>query len=169
MHDERSSGYDPRSSPRRGRGTPLSELDPALTSVSHQLIGHARDVHVALGPGYTEDVYLEALKAEMKASGLAFKARHAFPVRHKDQQVGETVADLFIADRFLVEVMAEPRDIGWYERTVLRAQLRAADLELGLIINFAGKLLKDGLVRVLNPNKLNAMRGSEDPHDDGEP
>jgi len=54
-----------------------------------------------------------------------------------------------------------------FDRTVLRSQLRAADLELGLIINFHRRRLKDGgLVRVLNPDKLEALRGSDDDHDD---
>ena len=34
------------------------------------------------------------------------------------------------------------------------APLRAAELELGLIINFGQRRLKDGLVRVLNPDAL---------------
>ena len=51
------------------------------------------------------------------------------------------------------------REIGSHERNALRAQLRAADVELGLIINFGERRLKDGLVRVLNPDKLNEMRG----------
>ena len=55
-------------------------------------------------------------------------------------------------------IMAEPREISGYDRTRLRAQLRAADVVLGLVINFAGRRLKDGLVRVLNPDKLNAQR-----------
>ena len=37
----------------------------------------------------------------------------------------------------------------------------AADVELGLIINFSERRLKDGLVRVLNPEKLNLQREEE--------
>jgi GxxExxY protein len=149
------------------RGLPLAELDPALTAISHKLIGCARDVHMALGPGYEEAVYVEALKAELTAQDIAFKSEHAFPVTYKGQKVGHTVADLYIADRFLVEVMAEPRDVSSYDRAVLRAQLKAGDLELGLIINFAGRLLKDGLVRVLNPEKLGLRKpGHDDAGDD---
>ena len=62
--------------------------------------------------------------------------------------------------------MDEPREIDGLDRTTLRAQLRAADLELGLIINFGERRLKDGLVRVLNPDKLNAVR--DDQHGDGD-
>lgn len=141
------------------RGVPLAELDPALTGTSHKVIGCARDVHMALGPGFDRTVYLHAIIDEMRTQGIDFKPDHAFDVRFKDKVVGKCVADLFIADRFIVQIMSRPGEIGSYERAALRAQLRAADLELGLIINFAGRLLKDGLVRVLNPDKLAALRG----------
>ncbi len=153
----------------RGRGMPLSELDPTLTGASHKLIGCARDVHMALGPGYDRQVYLEALKAEMAAQGIVFQAAHHFPVTYKGQPVGQAVPDLFVSERFLVNVLASPGEVGGFERAQLRAQLKAADLELGLIINFAGRLLKDGLVRVLNLDKIQAMKGDgegddHDPH-----
>ncbi len=156
------------------RGVPLTELDPALTAVSHKLIGCARDVHMSLGPGFDRAVYLHALCDELRAQGVTFKQDHAFDVKYKGQSVGKTIPDLYIADRFLVMVLARYAEIGSAERTILRAQLRAADLELGLIVNFAGRLLKDGLVRVLNPDKIQSLRGSagapgadpSDNHDD---
>ena len=146
-------GHPPR------RGIPLSELDPTLTSISHKVIGCARDVHMALGGGYDESVYMTALQQEMRAQGVNFKANHSIPVKYKDQVVGHSICDLLIEDRFIVDVMAAYRDVSGGERSTLRAQLKSADLELGLIINFAGRLLKDGLVRVLNVDKINAAKG----------
>lgn len=140
------------------RGLPLSELDPALTAISHRVIGCARDVHMALGPGYERDVYFNALAEELRANSIDFKPDHPLPVRHREREVGQARADLFIADRFIVRVLSQPAEVAPYQRTQLRAQLRAADVELGLIINFAGRLLKDGLVRVLNPDKLQLHR-----------
>lgn len=145
---------------RDGRkGVPLSDLDPALTSVSHTVIGCARDVHMALGPGYEAAVYNQALRQEMTARGVTFASGHAFEVKYKGQVVGKATTDLFVAGRFLVAVLAKPGDVGSQERAQMRAALKAGDLELGLIINFAGRLLKDGLVRVLNPDKIPSLRG----------
>ncbi|HYE03833.1 MAG TPA: GxxExxY protein, partial [Phycisphaerales bacterium] len=141
-----------------GRGLPLSELDPALTEVSRRVIGAAIEVHKALGPGFTRDVYMAALKAELAQHGVRFAAEHRVPVLYKGARVGERIADLLVDDRFVVELVAQRGEIGGTERAALRALLRAADLELGLIINFAERRLKDGLVRVLNPEKLGAMR-----------
>jgi hypothetical protein len=99
-----------------------------------------------------------------------YKLAHEFDVVYAGEKVGTVMSDLYVEDRFVVDLMARPGEIGSYERSALRAQLRAADLELGLIINFAERRLKDGLVRVLNPEKLNAMRGDQedDMEDDDE-
>jgi GxxExxY protein len=144
------------------RGTPLSELDPALTEVSRKVIGCAIEVHMELGPGYDESVYLKALQVELDREGITYKANFPFDVYFDEKVVGQAIADLWVADRFIVEVMARPGEIGSYERSSLRAQLRAADVELGLIINFGERRLKDGLVRVLNPDKLNALKEGEE-------
>ncbi len=145
--------------PRQRRGTPLSELDPALTDVSRKVIGASIEVHKAIGPGFPEEVYLAALCAELDTLGVKYQARATFDVKYRGKAVGQFKVDLYVDDRFFVDVCAEHREIGSVERAALRAQLRAKDLELGLIINFAEMRLKDGLIRVLNPDKLNAMKG----------
>ncbi len=154
----------------RGRGVPLTELDPALTDVSRKLIGCAIEVHKGLGPGFDESVYQAALEYELRQAGVAFATHQKVPVKYRGQEVGFKEADLIVDNRFIVDMMASRGEIGSTERAALRALLRAADMELGLIINFAERRLKDGLVRVLNPDKLNLARGGEhddDLHDDG--
>jgi GxxExxY protein len=154
---------------------PLSELDPALTEVSRKLIGCAIEVHKGLGPGFDDAVYQSALEFELRQLGVPFASHVKVPVKYRGHDVGFKVADLVIDNRFIVDMMAHRGEIGGAERAALRALLRAADMELGLIINFAERRLKDGLVRVLNPDKLNLNKGGEgggghaddDLHDDG--
>lgn len=141
---------------------PIEDLDPQLTDVSRRVIGFSIDVHKALGPGFDQGVYEKALTMELDEAGIKYSVRHKVPVTYKGKSVGEHTLGLFVDERFVVEVMAVGREIDGLDRTRLRAQLRAADLELGLIINFGERRLKDGLVRVLNPDKLNAMRGGGD-------
>ena len=150
---------DSRGGPRRG--VPLSDLDPALTDTSRKLIGCAIEVHRSLGPGYPTEVYINALKIELAAVGVTTEFNAPIPVMYKDQKIGTTTADMFVEKRFLVTLMNRPGEIGGYERAQLRSQLKSADLELGLIVNFGERRLKDGLVRVLNIDKLNAERGDE--------
>lgn len=149
------------------RGTPLSDLDPKLTELSRRVIGAAIEVHKALGPGYPREIYVNALRSELNHEGIAYKVDHPLDVLFEDEVVGQVRTDMFIGDRFLIKIMAEQRDVRPHERTELRAQLRAADLELGLVINFGERRLKDGLVRVLNPDKLAALKGeTDDEYDD---
>lgn len=149
------------------RGIPLSDLPAELTEASRKAIGAAIEVHKALGPGFDADTYRAALKAEMDAQGVKYVAGKPFTVRYRDIAVSEARADFFIEDKFLVDVMARPGDVGTFERLALRAKLKAANLDLGLIINFAERRLKDGLVRVLNIEKLSAERGILSHEDEG--
>lgn len=142
------------------------ELDPALTEVSRSVIGCAIEIHKALGPGFDQSVYEKALGIELQDADVKFDPDYAFTVHYGGQDIGEHNVSFFVDERFVVQVLATDREISGFDRTVLRSQLRAADLELGLIINFHRRRLKDGgLVRVLNPDKLEALRGSEDGDD----
>jgi GxxExxY protein len=154
---------------RERRGIPLSELDPVLTDFSRRVIGAAIEVHKTLGPGFDKLVYLNALRAAMKADGLNFNAPHAVAVEYMQQKIGEVVADLFVENRFVVEVMARPGDVTTHDRLSTRAKLKAGNLDLGLVINFAERRLKDGLVRVLNVDKINAEKGLNATDDDAGP
>jgi GxxExxY protein len=142
------------------------DLDPALTEVSRKVIGCAIEIHTALGPGFDHDVYVNALSRDLGELGVAHQANHVFPVNYRGKEVGRHQVSLFVDNRFTVQVVCDPEEVGGFERTALRSQLRAADLELGLIINFHRRRLKDGgLVRVLNPDKLEALRGHPDATD----
>ncbi|MEO1715897.1 MAG: GxxExxY protein [Planctomycetota bacterium] len=162
-HDSRGGGGGRGRGNRRG--LPLSELDPALTEKSRKVIGGAIEVHKALGPGFSREIYLNALKHELAEAGLDYELDAEFEVVYKDKDLGGVSIDVFVEERFAVEILARPGQIGSLERLALRSKLRAADVELGLIINFSERRLKDGLVRVLNPEKLNLQR-EEEGHDD---
>lgn len=168
-----NDGYnDRRGGGDRGNrgGVPLSELDPKLTELSRRVIGCAIEVHKDLGPGFPLDIYRKALLIEFEHEEIDNKQGHKLEVDFDGDVIGEIVCDLFIGGRFIVMLMAEHAEIGTQQRHELRAQLRAADLELGLIINFGERRLKDGLVRVLNPDKLRELRGEvdEDEYEDDE-
>ncbi|MFK7759919.1 MAG: GxxExxY protein [Phycisphaerales bacterium] len=151
---------------RRGRSTPLSDLDPVLTESSRRLIGCAIEVHKELGPGYPIDIYRKALIRELEIEEVAHTVDHKVDVEFDEEVIGTVHSHFFIEDRFLLNIMADYHDVPGGERNALRATLRAADLELGLIINFGQRRLKDGLVRVLNPDAL--RDNTDDQDDDGD-
>jgi len=129
--------------------------------MSRRVIGASIEVHKALGPGYPREVYANALGNELEVEEIQVVRDRAFDVEFEDIIAGQVVADFYIGDRFLVMILARYGEVGGEERSRLRAQLRAADLELGLIINFGERRLKDGLVRVLNPDKIESLRAAQ--------
>jgi GxxExxY protein len=149
------------------RGIPLSELDPATTESSHKVIGCAIEVHKTMGPGFDAEIYKGALCRELSLQTIKHESDFRIPVKYKDHTVGEVCADLLVEGRFLLCVTARPGVISTPERMCLRGKLKAAGLDLGLIINFAERRLKDGLVRVLNIEKINLDR--DDASQDGGP
>jgi len=146
------------------------ELDPALTEVSRTVIGCAIEIHKAIGPGFDTPVYEKALSAELDAEGVEHQTGHTFGLEYRGRDIGTHRVSHFVDNRFVVQVLADDREVDGFDRAALRSQLRAADLELGLIINFHRRRLKDGgLVRVLNPDKLEKLRGDhEDEYEDAE-
>jgi len=148
---------------RGRRSTPLSELDPALTEISRRVIGCAIETHKELGPGYPIDIYRKALTHELKHEEIAFELDKSFSVEFDGEDIGSVTADMYVGNRFLLKILADSNEVSGGARSELRAVLRAAELELGLIINFGQRRLKDGLVRVLNPD---ALRDDDDYDDD---
>jgi len=142
------------------RSTPLSDLDPDLTDLSRRVIGCAIEVHKDLGPGYPLELYRAALLHELKEEEIPFLENKPYEVEYDERVLGSVHADLAIRD------CAEDREVSGGQRTALRAVLRAADLELGLIINFGQRRLKDGLVRVLNPDALRGDDADDEYEDD---
>lgn len=154
---------DQRNGTRGRRPTPLSDLDPALTEISRRVIGCAIETHKELGPGYPLEIYRKALSHELKHEEIAFEFDKPFPVEFDGEEIGSVSADVYVGDRFLLKLLADSETVDGGARSELRAVLRAADLELGLIINFGQRRLKDGLVRVLNPD---ALRNDDDDYDE---
>lgn len=130
------------------RGTPLTDLDPALTDMSLCVIGCAIEVHKRSGRATrSEALDANALKGELSEQGIVYKTDHAFPVSYKGKKVGQVKAGLFVGERFIVELLARVGEVGTAERSDLRAGCGAADLAVGLVINFGEGRLKDGPAR----------------------
>ena len=161
----RSHGRGAGRGPSRGggggerRGIPLSDLDPATTEASRKAIGASIEVHKALGPGYGAEVYANAVRMELDALGVSYKLNQSLPVTYREKQVGTVTVPMLVEDRFVLEIMSRPGEVSTHERLAVRAQLKAANLDLGLIVNFAERRLKDGLVRVVNVEKIQREKG----------
>src|SRR5207244_11673126 len=66
-----------------------------------QVIGAAMKVHSALGPGFLETVYQNALIWELQKSGLKVDAQRPITVHYDGQVVGLFTADVLVKDSLI--------------------------------------------------------------------
>ena len=123
---------------------PSKELDEIATKV----IGAAIEVHRALGPGYLESVYEEALCVELNLQGIHHKAQVAFALHYKDHEIGEGRLDLLVEDELIVELKAVD-SLGPIHSAQVISYLKAMKKGLALLINFNVPILKNGIKRIV--------------------
>ncbi|CUW37316.1 conserved protein of unknown function [Magnetospirillum sp. XM-1] len=113
----------------------LSEAEPGLNALTERIIGAAFAVANALGHGFLEIVYRNALFEELSLTGLAVRKEQPFPVHYRDRQVGLYVADLEVEDRVIVELKTTDGLAQAHAAQVLN-YLKASGLPVGLLLNF---------------------------------
>src|SRR5205809_6627238 len=99
--------------------------------LTQEIIASAIRVHRALGPGFLESIYEEALAVEFALSGIQFIRQHPVPLFYRDHQVGEHRLDFLIEGKIVVELKAisQLQDIHF---AVGRSYLKAVSLNDGL-------------------------------------
>ena len=105
------------------------------SELTRRIIACAHTVHNALGYGFLEKVYQNALAIELGKAGLAVEKERPITVRYDGQVVGEYVADLVVEDRVIVEVKAVHELSSAHEAQLIN-YLKATGIEIGLLINF---------------------------------
>jgi GxxExxY protein len=104
--------------------------------ITERIIAAAIRVHRALGPGFLESVYEEALAVEFALSGIQFVRQKPIALFYKDHQIGEHRLDFLVEGKIVVELKAISAldDIHF---VIGRSYLKATNLEDGLLLNFA--------------------------------
>jgi iron complex transport system substrate-binding protein len=121
-----------------------------LEAVASATIDVAFRLHRDLGPGLLESVYETVLAA--KLTQLGYEVRRQMPVSFTFEGLSFDSAfriDLVVAGRLLVEIKSVERLNAAHAKQLL-TYLRLTDQPLGLLINFGGATLKEGLRRIVN-------------------
>jgi GxxExxY protein len=109
--------------------------------LSEQIIGCGLRVHRALGPGFLEKVYEEALAIELVKTGFSFERQKIIVVFYEQKPVGEHRLDLLIESRVVVELKA-CKEIEDVHLATARSYLKATGLQLALVLNFTKPTLE---------------------------
>jgi len=94
-----------------------------------------------------ESTYEQCLAHELTDEKISFKVQKALPVLYKGVNIdcGYRV-DLLIEDKLIVELKSVEKMLGVHEAQLL-TYIKLSGINLGLLINFNSKVLKDGLKR----------------------
>ncbi len=124
----------------------MVDAPDALTS---RVIGLAKEVHRALGPGLLESAYEECLCYELTSHGIRFSRQVPLPVIYKSVHLDCAYRiDLVIEDLLIVELKTVERIQPVHEAQLLTS-LRLSGTTTGLILNFHVPVLKDGIRRLV--------------------
>ncbi len=126
-----------------------ARVEPAKVTddLASAVIGAAIEVHRHLGPGYLESVYEEALAVELTLRGIPYIRQHPVAVAYKGFPVGEGRIDLLVGNSLIVELKAVESIMPIHLSQVI-SYLKAASLQLGLLINFNVCVMRDGIRRI---------------------
>jgi len=119
-----------------------------LNAITERIIGCSYTVANALGHGFLEKVYENALAYELRCNGVAVETQKAFHVCYRDVVVGEYVADLLVEGLVMVEHKAIKEFDDIHLAQCLN-YLKAAGLPLCLLINFGTPKIR--IKRIVGP------------------
>jgi len=121
-----------------------------LNSITDRVIGAAIAVHRELGPGLLESAYESCLAYELVHRGLSIERQRALPIEYKDVRLdcGYRL-DLLVEDKVIVELKSVQR-LERIHHAQMLSYLKLSGRQVGLLINFNEKILKNGIQRLVN-------------------
>ena len=121
-----------------------------MNRITDIIISAAIAVHRELGPGLLESAYEACLVYELIQYGLSVERQKSVPVTYRGVKIdcGYRI-DLLVEDKVVVELKAVERLELIYEAQLL-SYLKLSGYQIGLLINFNVRMLKQGIKRLVN-------------------
>ena len=93
-------------------------------------------VHQALGPGFLECIYQNALLIELELHGLRVEREREILIHYAGRLIGKHKLDLVVEQTVILELKAVD-ELSRAHYAQVRSYLRASGLKTALLINFA--------------------------------
>ena len=121
-----------------------------LNQITEAVISAAVDVHRTLGPGLLESAYEACLAFELAERGLKIEQQKPLPIVYREVKLdcGYRL-DILVEEAVIVEVKSIDQ-LAPIHKAQLLSYLKLSGCKVGLLINFNVKVLKDGVVRMVN-------------------
>jgi GxxExxY protein len=124
----------------------LTELD----LITEAIVDVSVKLHMDLGPGLLESVYEAILAKGLLKRGFQVERQKLIGIEYEGLEFDSGFrADLLVNARVIVELKSIEKLAPVHKKQLL-TYLRLSNLQVGLLINFGGATLREGLQRVVN-------------------
>jgi GxxExxY protein len=121
-----------------------------VDAITGSIIDAAIQIHRRLGPGLFESVYEELLAGELVRRGHSVQRQRSVGFDYDGHHFENAFRiDLFVDELVVVEVKSLEKLAPVHSKQVL-TYIRLLEVPVGLLINFGGATLKEGLHRIVN-------------------
>lgn len=115
-----------------------------------KILNACMEVFNELGNGFLEAVYQEALEKEFKIQNIPYEREKLLPIIYKGKKLNkEYYADFVCYGKIVVELKAVSNLVKAHKAQVLN-YLKAANIKMGLLVNFGTNSLKWERISMLN-------------------
>jgi len=121
-----------------------------IDAISAAVVDEAIRIHRELGPGLFESVYESILAGRLLALGLRVERQLTVPVEFDGQRFDAAFrVDILVEGCLVLEIKAVDQFSKAHERQLL-TYLRLMKQPVGLLLNFSGATMKEGIRRLVN-------------------
>jgi GxxExxY protein len=114
--------------------------------LSYKIVQAAYEVFNALGPGFVEKIYEEAMAVVLPKRGHEIERQKSVKIYFMEKQIGTHILDLIVDHKVVLELKAQAEITSLHKQQAL-SYLKATGLPLALIINFGAHRLQ--VIRVV--------------------
>ncbi len=121
-----------------------------IDRISGDVLDTALRIHRELGPGLLESVYEIVLAGKLVSMGYSVARQRPIDIEFEGMRFDAAFrTDLLVEERLLVEIKSVKRINAAHSKQLL-TYLRLTGQPVGLLINFGGATLKEGVRRLVN-------------------
>jgi iron complex transport system substrate-binding protein len=131
-----------------------------IDEITGDVLDVALRLHRDLGPGLLESVYVGLLARRLEALSYTVVTQQLIAAEFEGLRIeGAFRADLLVDGRLIVEVKSVERLLPIHSKQLL-TYLRLMKQPVGLLLNFGGETLKEGVRRIVNDYRPSAPPSS---------
>ena len=124
-----------------------------VDAISADVVDEAIRIHRELGPGLFEGVYETVLAAALERKGYRVDRQKPVDIVYDGMSFsGAYKVDILVEGVLVIEVKSVERLTGAHAKQLL-TYLRLLKQPLGLLLNFSGETMKEGIRRLANNHR----------------